>query len=50
MKSSLFAIERDVKTIRKYINNVLNEELLGESVVAKFAITGSDGKTYQIEH
>lgn len=42
--------ERDVKTIRKHINNALNEELLGESVVAKFATTGSDGKTYQVEH
>ena len=42
--------ERDIKTIRKHINNALNEELLGESVVAKFATTGSDGKTYQVEH
>ena len=50
MKSFLFAIVRDVKTIRKYINNALNEEILGESVVAKFATTRSDGKTYQIEH
>ena len=42
--------ERDIKTIRKHINNALNEELLGESVVAKFATTGSDGKTYKVEH
>ena len=32
--------ERDVKTIGKHIN----------SVVANFATTASDGKTYQVEH
>jgi hypothetical protein len=42
--------ERDVKTIGKHIANVLNEELAGLSVVAKFATTASDGKVYQIEH
>ena len=41
---------RDVKTIGKHINNALHEELEGVSVVAKFAITASDGKTYQVEH
>ena len=42
--------DRDVKTIGKHIANVLKEELRGLSVVAKFAITAADGKTYQTEH
>jgi len=42
--------ERDVKTIGKHIVNVLNEELAGLSVVAKFATTASDGKVYQTDH
>jgi len=41
---------RDVKTIGKHINNVLNEELEGISVVAKFATTASDGKIYSVEY
>ena len=41
---------RDVKTIGKHINNALKEELLGQPVVAKFATTATDGKTYQVEH
>lgn len=41
---------RDVKTIGKHVANALKEELAGISVVAKFAITASDGKTYQVEH
>ena len=41
--------ERDVKTIGKHINNALKEEL-DNSVVANFATTASDGKTYQVEH
>ena len=41
---------RDVKTIGKHINNALNEELQGISVVAKFATTASDGKTYSVEY
>ena len=40
---------RDVKTIGKHINNALKEEL-DNSVVANFATTASDGKTYQVEH
>ena len=47
--SELF--NRDIKTIGKHINNALKEELLeDDSVVAKFATTASDGKTYQIEY
>lgn len=41
--------DRDVKTIGKHINNALKEELDG-SVVAKFATTAKDGKTYQVEY
>ena len=41
--------DRDVKTIRKHINNALSEELNDEVVVAKFASTTKhgaiDGKT-----
>ena len=47
--SKLFG--RDIKTIGKHINNALKEELLEDSsVVAKFATTASDGKTYQVEY
>ena len=47
--SELF--ERDVKTIGKHINNALRDELSEDtSVVAKFATTAVDGKTYQVEH
>ena len=41
---------RDVKTIGKHIANALKEELRGFPVVAKFATTAADGKTYQVEH
>mgnify|MGYP000292707181 CR=1 FL=1 len=41
--------DRDIKTIGKHINNALNEEL-DNSVVAKFATTAKDGKTYQVEY
>ena len=47
--SELFG--RDIKTIGKHINNALKEELLeDDSVVAKFATTASDGKTYQVKY
>jgi hypothetical protein len=42
--------DRDIKTIGKHINNALNEELEGFSVVAIFATTATDGKIYQVEH
>ena len=41
---------RDVKTIGKHIANALAEELLNISVVANFATTASDGKTYNVEY
>jgi len=42
--------DRDVKTIGKHINNAIKEELSDVSVIAKFATTALDGKTYQVEH
>ena len=42
--------DRDVKTIGKHIHNALKEELKELSVVAFFATTAADGKTYQIEY
>jgi prophage maintenance system killer protein len=42
--------DRDIKTIGKHVNKVLSEEELDNSVVAKFATTANDGKTYQVEH
>jgi hypothetical protein len=42
--------DRDIKTIGKHINNALQEELADISVVANFATTGADGKTYQVEY
>ena len=42
---------RDVKTIGKHVNNALREELKDDKqVIAKFATTAADGKTYQVEH
>jgi hypothetical protein len=42
---------RDIKTLGKHINNVFKEgELDKKAVVAKFATTAADGKTYQVEH
>ena len=42
--------DRDIKTIGKHINNALHEELFDCPVVAKFATTARDGKTYRVEH
>ncbi len=42
---------RDVKTIGKHINNIFEEgELQQDSVVAKFATTATDGKSYDVAH
>ena len=47
--SELF--ERDKSTISRHIKNIFNErELEADSVVAKFATTASDGKTYQVDY
>ena len=46
--SKLF--DRDYKTIRKHINNALNEELKSEVVVANFATTAKDDKTYRVDY
>ena len=44
--------DRDIKTIGKHIANALKEELEDspKPVVAKFATTASDGKSYQVEY
>lgn len=43
--------ERDIKTIGKHIAHVFKDgELEKDAVVAKFATTAEDGKTYQTEH
>lgn len=43
--------ERDYKTISKHILNVFKEgELERNSVVAKFATTATDGKTYLVDY
>jgi hypothetical protein len=42
---------RDKSVISKHISNIfLENELLRESVVANFATTANDGKTYQVDH
>ncbi|CAC9614059.1 Putative DNA-binding protein in cluster with Type I restriction-modification system [uncultured Gammaproteobacteria bacterium] len=47
--SNLF--DRDIKTIGKHIGNIFKEgELSENSVVANFATTATDDKTYQIDH
>jgi len=38
--------DRDIKTIGKHIANAITEELHSVSVVANFATTAADGKTY----
>ena len=43
--------QRDKSTISKHIKNIFAEgELQRTSVVAKFATTASDGKTYQVDY
>ena len=42
--------QRDKSTISRHIKNIFAEgELERDSVVAKFATTAADGKTYQVE-
>ena len=41
--------QRDKSTISRHIKNIFTEgELMRETVVAKFATTAADGKTYQV--
>ena len=43
--------QRDKSVISKHIKNVFEEgELKPDSVVANFATTAADGKTYQVAH
>ena len=42
--------DRDVKTIGKHVNNAIREELAELPVVAKFATTAADGKTYMVDY
>lgn len=43
--------QRDKSTISRHIKNIFAEgELYQDSVVAKFATTASDGKTYQVDY
>lgn len=43
--------QRDKSTISRHIKNIFTEgELNKDSVVAKFATTATDGKTYQVEY
>lgn len=43
--------QRDKSTISRHIKNIFEEgELQRNSVVAKFATTASEGKTYQVDH
>lgn len=42
--------DRDKSVISRHIKNALNEELKREAVVAKFATTVKDGKTYQVDY
>lgn len=43
--------QRDKSTISRHIKNIFEEgEYISESVVAKFATTAADGKTYQVEY
>ena len=43
--------QRDKSTISRHIKNIFEEgELQRNSVVAKFATTASDGKTYQVDY
>ncbi len=43
--------QRDKSTISRHIKNIFTEgELSSDSVVAKFATTAADGKTYQVDY
>ena len=46
--SKLF--NQDKSVISRHIKTAMNEELSNNSVVAKFATTASDGKSYQVDY
>lgn len=47
--SDLF--QRDKSVISRHIRNLFAEgELVRDAVIANFATTAADGKTYQVEH
>ena len=46
--SNLF--DRDKSVISIHIKNAIKEELSDNSVVAKFATTAKDGKTYNVDY
>lgn len=50
-KQMSMLFDRDVKTIGKHINKIFREdELRKEAVVANFATTALDGKSYDVEY
>ena len=49
LMSNLF--QRDKSTVSRHIKNIFSEgELAREAVVAKFATTAADGKTYNVDY
>ena len=51
LKQMVDLFQRDKSVISRHIKNVFEEgELQRESVVAEFATTAADGKTYQVEY
>lgn len=51
LKQMAELFQRDKSVISRHIKNVFDEgELLRDSVVAEFATTAADSKTYQVEH
>jgi hypothetical protein len=50
LNQSAELFQRDKSVISRHINNVFDEgELVRERVVANYATTAADGKTYQVE-
>jgi hypothetical protein len=51
LKQMAELFQRDKSVVSRHINNVFKEgELVRDSVVANFATTAADGKTYQVEY
>ena len=49
-KEEIILYQPDNEVRLKHVNNALKEELAGISVVANFATTAADGKTYQVDY